>query len=98
MPIVVRRNRIRKNLQRQRRNRLGQTVIPETITEGGKKKRSRFAAHSGESEQNSSNDSSGRGLHYDVNDGLPPADPKRERGFAKSVRNEQDNFLGRTQD
>src|SRR5205823_15020143 len=56
MPIVVRRDCIGKNLQRQGSNRLTKAVIPKSIAESGKKERSGFTAHPGESEQNSSDD------------------------------------------
>src|SRR5262249_6900597 len=68
MPIFVGRNGVCKNLQRQCGDRLSEAMVPETIAESGKEKRRCFAPYSGESEQNSSDDSLGRGLHHDVYD------------------------------
>src|SRR5262249_18429141 len=65
MPIFVGRNGVCKNLQGQCGNRLSEVVVPKTIAESGKKKRSCFTAHSGESKQNSSDDPLGCGLNYD---------------------------------
>ena len=56
VPVIVGRDRIGKNLQRERRDRLAEAVIPKTIAESSEKQRSRFAAHTSEGEQNPRDD------------------------------------------
>src|SRR6266511_4295992 len=51
MPIVIRRNGIGKNLQRQCGNGLAEAVVPKAISESGEKKRRCFAAHTSERER-----------------------------------------------
>src|SRR5437868_8188314 len=48
MPVVIGRNRIGENLQRERRDWLAKAVIPKPIAERREKKRCRFAAHARE--------------------------------------------------
>ena len=98
MPIVVGRNSVGKNLQRQRRDWLTEAVIPESITKSSEKKRRRFAANASQSEQNAGDDPLGRCLHHDMDDCFPTADAKRERRLAIAVRHKKNNFLGRAQD
>src|SRR5207244_13612563 len=63
MPISIRRNCVSKNLQRQRRNRLGQIVVPKTVPESGEKERRGLASDARQCQQNASNDSLGGSLH-----------------------------------
>jgi hypothetical protein len=88
MPIVIGRDSIGKNLQRQRSDGLAEAVIPKTISERSEKKRGSFATHASKREQNSSDDPPGGGFHHNMDDCFPAADAKRERRFAISVRNE----------
>ena len=89
VPVFVRRNGVGKNLQWQRRDRLGQVVVPKTIAKRGEKQRRGFARDAGEREQNAGNDSFRRGFHHDVHNRFPARDPERERGFAIAVRHKQ---------
>ena len=98
MPIVVGRNRIGKNLQWERSDGLAEAVIPKTIAESSEKERSRFAAHASEGEQNPGDDPLGRGLHHNVDNCFPPANAQRERGFAITIRHQQNNLLCCPQD
>src|SRR6266508_3437687 len=93
MPIVIRRNGIGKNLQRQCGNGLAEAVVPKAISESGEKKRRCFAAHTSEREQNPRDDPLGRGLHHNMDDCFPTANTERERGFAVSIWHKKNNFL-----
>src|SRR5205823_2472478 len=73
MPIIVGRDRIRKNLQWQRGDWLAEAVIPKMIAESGEKERSRFAANTSEGEKDPGNNPLGRSLHHDVDNCFPPA-------------------------
>src|SRR6266436_1189666 len=86
MPIVVRRDGVSKNLQRQRGDRLTQVMIPKSVPESGEKERRRFAADARQCQQNASNDPLGRSLHHDMHDCFPTAYPESKRGFAISIR------------
>src|SRR5437868_12865249 len=68
MPVVIRSDCIGKNLQWERRDWLAKVVIPKAIAERREKKRRRFAAHAGQCEQNSGDDSPGRSLHHNMYD------------------------------
>ena len=98
MPIVVGRDRIGKNLQRERSDGLAEAVIPKAIAESSEKKRSRLAAHASEGEQNPGDDPLGRGLHHDVDNCFPPANTQGERGFAITIRYQQNNLFCCAQD
>ena len=83
MPVIIGRDRIGKNLQRERRDRLAEAVIPKTIAESCEKQRSRFAAHTSEGKQNPRDDPLGRRLHHDVDNCFPPANTQGESGLVK---------------
>jgi hypothetical protein len=98
VPIVIGRDRVGKNLQGERRNGLTEAVVPKSIAESGEKKRSSFAPHTSESQQNPSNDTLRRGFHHDVHNRFPPADTQSERSFAISIRHKKNNFFGSAED
>jgi hypothetical protein len=60
-------------------------VVPKPIAKSGEEERGRFAADAGECQQDASDDSLGRGLHHDMDNGFPPADAERERRFAITI-------------
>src|SRR5437868_13900722 len=66
MPVVIGRDRIGKNLQWKRSDRLAKVVIPKPVAESSKKKGRCFAAYAGQREQNSGDDSPGRSLHHNM--------------------------------
>ena len=98
MPVVIGRDRIGKNLQWERRDRLTQTVIPKPVAKGCEEKGRRFAAHAGKCKQNPGDDPLRCGLHHNVNDRFPPAHAECERGLTISVWHQQDDFFCRAQD
>ena len=98
VPVVVGRDRIGKNLQRERSDGLAEAVIPKTIAESSEKERSRFAAYASKGEQNPGDDSLGRRLHHDVDNCFPPADTQGEGGFAITIRYQQNNLFCCAQD
>src|SRR4029077_18845796 len=98
MPIIVGRDCIGKNLQWERSDGLAEAVIPKTIAESSEKKRSRFAAYASKGEQNPGDDPLGRCLHHDMDNCFPPANTQGERGFAITIRYQQNNLLRCAQD
>src|SRR5438874_8760336 len=93
MPIVIRRNCVGKNLQRQRRDRLGQIVVPKTVPESGEKERRGLAADARQCQQNASNDSLGGSLHHHMHNRFPTAYPESKRGFTIPVWHQQNDFF-----
>ena len=98
VPVVVGRNGVVENLQRQRGDGVGQFVRPEAVAEGGEQQRRGFAGHARQREQDAGDDAFERGAHDDLHDGAPLGDAQRERGFAVAVRHELQDFLGRAHD
>ena len=98
MPIVIWRNGIGKNLQRQSGDGLTEAMVPKTITKSGEKKRGCLATDASESEQDPRDDSLGCRFHHDVDNCFPAADAKGERGFAIPVWHEKNNLLRGAQD
>src|SRR5580765_820351 len=97
MPVVIGRNCVGENLQRQCSDGLGKAVIPKPISKSSEKKRGGLSADACERQQNASNDPPGCSLHYDVDDCFPSADTQGERSFAITIGNQQNDFFGRAQ-
>ena len=76
MPVVVGRNGVGENLQRQRGDRFGQIVIPKAVAEGGEEQRRGFAGDARQRQQHAGDDALRRGAHDDVHDGFPAAMPR----------------------
>src|SRR5882724_745386 len=71
VPVVVRRDRVGKNLQRHRGDGFGQIVRPKTVAQGGEQQRRGFARDARECEQDAGDNSLERGADDDLQDGFP---------------------------
>ena len=95
VPLVVGRDGVHIDLQRQRRNRLIQLEAPELVAERGKQQRRRLARHPRKRQHTSRNDSR-RGRAQAHRDHRPPLrHAQAQRSLADRVRHRHQHLLGR---
>src|SRR5215470_117868 len=83
MPVVVRRDCIREDLQGQRRDRLIEPLVPEAVAEGREEQRRRLSGYPRDGDHRAGDDAGARGRQYDAQQHLPFRDAERQRRLAQ---------------
>src|SRR6266849_3636887 len=98
VPFVVCVDRVGKDLERERRDRLTHRCRPELVAKRREEKWRRLTGNSCHRDQRTRNDTGKRGTENDRYRRSPPWIPQRQRGFAKGCRNDEEHLFGRAGD
>src|SRR5215510_9266653 len=93
VPVVIGRDRVRKDLERQRRDRLVESVVPEAISERREEQRRRLAGDARDSHHDARDDPGTRRRQDHAQQDLPLLDPERQGRLAQGARNQSDQFF-----
>src|ERR1022692_5111317 len=85
VPIVIGRNGVGKNLQRERRGGLIQFQVPKLISKGGKQQGGGFSRHPGKRQHAAGDHSSGRRAQRDREGGAPLGNAQSIGGLTHHV-------------
>ena len=94
VPIVIRRDSVSVNLQRQRRGWLVQFQVPKLISESREQQRGSFPSHAGKGQHAAGDDARRSGTQRNGKRGPPPRDAEPVGRFANHVRHHQQHFFG----